>query len=52
MKLFFYPEWNHEQLFDLTTDPTELRNLVGDPNYRDELQTMRRKLAEWRQRAR
>ena len=26
-----WPEFGHEQLFDLTADPTELRNLAGDP---------------------
>jgi len=52
MKYVVYPEWDYEQLFDLTQDPTELRNLVDDPDYREELATMRRKFEEWQQWAR
>jgi hypothetical protein len=46
-----YPEWEYEQLFDLKADSTELRNLARDPASRGLLDGMRRKLAEWRERA-
>ena len=52
LKYVLYPEWEYEQLFDLKSDPTELRNLARDPDSRGVLQMMRRKLEEWRQRAR
>ncbi|HWV58848.1 MAG TPA: sulfatase/phosphatase domain-containing protein, partial [Longimicrobiales bacterium] len=52
MKYIVYPEWEYDQLFDLTRDPGELRNLVGDPEYTEELASMRRKLEEWREQVR
>ena len=52
LKYVLYPEWEHEQLFDLASDPTELRNLAADPGSRTLLETMRRKLEEWRDRVR
>ena len=52
VKYVLYPEWEYEQLFDLEKDPTELRNLVDAPGSQGLLQTMRRKLEEWRLRAR
>ncbi len=51
-KYVLYPEWGYEQLFDLRSDPTELRNLAAEPGSRVELEGMRRKLAEMRERAR
>jgi arylsulfatase len=52
LKYVLYPEWEYEQLFDLRSDPTELRNLAGDASARALLETMRTKLADWRLRAR
>ena len=52
MKYVYWPEWNYEQLFDLANDPTEKNNLVHDYEYTEELQRMREKMEEWRQRAR
>ena len=36
-----------EELYDLKTDPHEIRNLAGDPAQKDRLHTMRRRLDEW-----
>ena len=43
-KYIYWPEWNHEQLFDLTVDPTEKTNLLGDPGYEAVLDEMRNRL--------
>jgi arylsulfatase len=51
-KYVLYPEWDHEQLFDLERDPTERRSLVDDARSRPLLERMRRRLEEWRERAR
>lgn len=34
-------------LYDLTKDPNELNNLIGDENYREVKQKLRNKLADW-----
>ncbi len=36
-----------EELYDITNDPFEIRNLAGDPAFEKELQAMRDRLAEW-----
>lgn len=36
-----------EELFDLQTDPWELKNLAADPNYTNQLEEMRKAHAEW-----
>jgi arylsulfatase A-like enzyme len=36
-----------EALYDLILDPTESRNLAGEPNFASELATMRARLDEW-----
>lgn len=41
-KYMYYPEGAVEQLFDLATDPLELRNLVGLPDYEDKWEEMHR----------
>ena len=46
-----WPEFEHEQLFDLTEDPYEIENLADDPEYAALLDEMRGKLAEWRKTA-
>ena len=37
-----------EELYDCEVDPFEVNNLAKDPEFRDTLVTMRRKLLEWR----
>jgi arylsulfatase A-like enzyme len=51
-KYVYWPEFDYEQLFDLKTDPDEIRNLAGVPAQADDLGRMRRALEQWRQRAR
>lgn len=36
-----------EELYDVDTDPDEIRNLADDPRYADKLETMRQALASW-----
>jgi arylsulfatase A-like enzyme len=38
----------HTQLFDLRSDPWELKNLVADSRYTQQLQRLRKKLRAWR----
>lgn len=52
VKYVRWPEWDHEQLFDLRTDPDEARNLALDPAHAATLHGMRTRLAEWQQRIR
>ena len=44
LKYTWWREWEHEELFDLTKDPLEQKNLVKDPKYTDQLAEMRQKL--------
>ena len=48
-KYVYWPEFEYEQLFDLTSDPEEMRNLVDDPAHAPQLSKMRQRFAEWRQ---
>lgn len=41
-----WPDWGHEQLFDLKADPSELRNLAGDAASAGILERMRVRLRE------
>jgi arylsulfatase A-like enzyme len=50
-KYVFWPEFGYEQLFDLKSDPQEVRNLAGIEAHARQLATMRQKLNEWRRRA-
>jgi arylsulfatase A-like enzyme len=48
-KLVFYPQWGKQpfwEYFDLTTDPTEMRNLYGEPSRRDEVAALKARLRE------
>jgi N-sulfoglucosamine sulfohydrolase len=45
--LFFVPEKPAEELYDLDTDPHEVRNLAGLSEYRTVLGRMRQALDEW-----
>jgi arylsulfatase A-like enzyme len=46
-KLLFAPTRPKEELYDLTADPFEVKNLAGDPAYRSVLEEMRKRLADW-----
>lgn len=48
-KYVFWPEWDYEQLFDLTDDPDELINRLTDPAYQQTRDALRQKMASWRQ---
>jgi N-sulfoglucosamine sulfohydrolase len=37
----------HEELYDLTKDPHESKNVAGDPKYADVLKDLRARLKEW-----
>ena len=45
-KYFYWPDFNHEQLFDLRADPAEENDLVADPAQAGRLAEMRRRFAE------
>ena len=49
-KYIEWPEFDHRQLFDLTSDPGEVRNLAGQPANAGREAKMRARLDEWRQR--
>jgi arylsulfatase A-like enzyme len=51
-KYVYWPEFEYEQLFDLKTDPEEIRNLADDPAQAAQRAMMRQKLDGWRARAR
>ncbi len=44
---FFHDEKPAEELFDLESDPNELRNLADDPAYANHLAEMRAREAQW-----
>jgi arylsulfatase A-like enzyme len=46
-----WPEFEYEQLFNLEEDAQEVRNLANEPAHAGQLATMRRKLEDWRSRA-
>lgn len=47
-KLILYPQLNRRQLFDLTADPDELRNLADDPAHAAERERLETLLTDWR----
>ncbi len=52
LKFVVYPEWEHEELFDLVKDPTERNNVVDHPGYAEVAAAMRDRLGQWREKAR
>ena len=51
-KYVYWPEFEYEQLFDLTKDGRELRNLASEPTAAARLAAARQKLKEWSTRVR
>jgi len=51
-KYIEWPEFDYVQLFDMSRDPGELRNLAGEPAHAARQAVFRRQLDAWRQRAR
>jgi len=51
-KYIEWPEFGFQQLFDLQSDPGEVRNLAGQPSYASRQLRMRQQLEAWRRRAR
>jgi uncharacterized sulfatase len=45
--LFFQPEKPAEELYDVTSDPHELRNLARSPTHEAELRRLRQALEQW-----
>ena len=50
-KLIHYPHIDRWQLFDLTNDPAEMKNLADDPEQRAVVADLRAKLTAWQKRA-
>lgn len=44
------PPKETSELYDLKQDPYQLRNLVDDPEYKDDVADLRRRLEAWRER--
>jgi arylsulfatase A-like enzyme len=49
-ELLFAPTRPEEELYDLTADPYEIRNLAADPKHRAQLEKLRKRLEEWMKR--
>jgi arylsulfatase A-like enzyme len=49
-KLLFSPTRPKEELYDLSADPHEIKNLADDPKHKATLETMRKQLADWEER--
>ncbi len=52
MKYLFWPDFNHEELFDLKADPGEERTLAADPAQADKMKALRTRFAQLRDAAR
>ena len=46
-ELLFAPTRPKEELYDLTKDPFEVRNLAGDPKHQAQLMKLRKRLDDW-----
>jgi len=51
LKYSWWPEFEHEELYDLRSDPLEQKNLVGDPSRATELEDQRKLLDQLRKAA-
>jgi arylsulfatase A-like enzyme len=51
-KYIYWPDFDHEELFDLTRDPGENRNLVRDEAFAGRLRALRTRFTELKARAR
>jgi arylsulfatase A-like enzyme len=49
-KLLFSPTRPAEELYDLRSDPHEVKNLAADPSHATALADMRKRLADWEER--
>jgi arylsulfatase A-like enzyme len=49
-KLIRYPKIDHTQLFDLASDPSEMKDLAADPAHRAQVQRLMMLMDQWRQR--
>jgi arylsulfatase A-like enzyme len=52
VKYIWWPDFKHEELFDLAKDPMEERNLAADPKYAKQLAELRARFAELKAAAR
>lgn len=46
MKYLYWPDFQHEELFDLTADRAETHNLAAAPNQAKTLASLRSRFAE------
>lgn len=46
-KLIVYPPINHRQLFDLQSDPDEIKDLARDPEYAGEIARLTTRMRSW-----
>jgi arylsulfatase A-like enzyme len=51
LKYTLWPEWNFEELYDLTKDPLEQKNLVHSPEYAGKLAELKKRLESMRKEA-
>lgn len=52
LKYTVWPEWNYEELYDLTKDPLEQKNLVKSPEHAGKIADLKQRLASMRKEAR